>query len=152
MRRFPIEVKVFVIEKRRDDKEWSEIKRGIRETFNMEPPTVRAMQRWDKELDRAALSRALKDKAKKDAQAAKEQTVTMLAQDLLPTLWKAVDAGEDIEYSGWNWFFRLIETSLGTQKFQRFIGRYLDERKGQPEIAPAQAEWTPEPVVSKEPE
>jgi hypothetical protein len=30
MRRFPIEVKVFVIEKRRDGKEWSQIKQGIR--------------------------------------------------------------------------------------------------------------------------
>ena len=151
MRRFPIEVKVFVIEKRRDGKEWSEIKRGIRETFNMEPPTVRAMQRWDKELDRAALSRALKDKAKKDAQAAKEQTVTMLAQDLLPTLWKAVDAGEELEYSGWSWFFRLVETSLGTQKFQSFIVRYLKERENQPEIGPAPAEWTPETQAADQP-
>jgi hypothetical protein len=150
MRRFPIEVKVFVIEKRRDGKEWSQIKQGIREKFSMEPPTVRAMQRWDKELDRAALSRALKDKAKKDAQAAKEQTVTMLAQDLLPTLWKAVDAGEDIEYSGWNWFFRLIETSLGTEKFQRFVNRYLEERKGQPEFQPAQTQGTIESVTSEE--
>ncbi|MDD5509491.1 MAG: hypothetical protein PHI12_01575 [Dehalococcoidales bacterium] len=144
MRRFPIEVKVFVIEKRRDGKEWSEIKQAIRETFNMEPPTVRAMQRWDKELDRAALSKALKERAKKDAQVAKEQTVTMLAQDLLPTLWKAVDAGEELEYTGWNWFFRLVETSLGTQKFKSFMGRYLKEREGQPELMPAQIDWASE--------
>jgi hypothetical protein len=152
MRRFPIEVKMFVIERRRDGKEWSDIKRAIRETFNMEPPTVRAMQRWDKELDRAALSRALKKRAKKEAQAAREQTVTMLAQDLLPTLWKAVDAGEDLEYTGWGWFFRLVETSLGTEKFQRFIGRYLVERKGKPEFLPAQTQETIESITSEEPE
>ena len=151
MRRFPLEVKMFVIEKRREGNEWSQIKQGILERFNMEPPTVRAMQRWDKELDRGAISKALKDKAKKDAQAAKEQTVTMLAQDLLPTLWKAVDAGEELEYSGWSWFFRLVETSLGTKKFQNFIGRYLKERKGQPEIAPAQPEWTSDTQTEDQP-
>ena len=140
MRRFPIEVKAYVIEQRRDGKEWSEIKRGIQERLKMKPPTLRAMQRWDKDLDRAALSRALKEKVARDARDAKEQTVTMLAQDLLPTLWKAVDAGEDIEYSGWNWFFRLVETSLGTEKFERFIARYLEERKGQPKFLPAQPE------------
>jgi len=141
MRRYPLEVKMFVIERRRDgNDEWSKIKQGIREKFGMEPPTLRAMQRWDKELDRTALSKALKARAKKDAQAAKEQTVTMLAQDLLPTLWKAVDAGEEIEYSGWNWFFRLVEATLGTQKFRNFIIRYLKEREGQPDITPEDTE------------
>ena len=144
MRRYPLEVKMFVIEKRRAGSEWSQIKQGIRETFNMEPPTVRAMQRWDKELDRGALSKALKARAKKEAEATKEQTITMLAQDLLPTLWKAVDAGEELEYSGWSWFFRLVESSLGTKKFQSFIVRYLKEREGQPELEAAQPEVTSE--------
>ena len=135
---------MFVIEKRRENNEWSQIKQGIREKFSMEPPTVRAMQRWDKELDRGALSKALKARAKKEAEVAKEQTVTMLAQDLLPTLWKAVDAGEELEYSGWSWFFRLVESSLGTNKFQNFIVRYLKEREGQPELESAQPEVTPQ--------
>ena len=138
MRRFPTELKAFVIDRRRESKEWSEIKRAVRQRFNMDPPTVRAMQRWDKELDRAELSRLLKQKAKREAEAMKEQTVATLAQDLLPTLWKAVDAGEDIEYTGWSWFFRLIETSLGSDKFGRFITRYCKERKGQPDFPPAQ--------------
>ncbi|MFO8143200.1 MAG: hypothetical protein R6T78_00750, partial [Dehalococcoidales bacterium] len=109
--------------------------------FTMEPPTVRAMQRWDKELDRGALSKALKERARKEAEASREQTVAALAQDLLPTLWKAVDAGEELEYSGWSWFFRLVESSLGTEKFQNFIVRYLKEREGQSELAPAQPDW-----------
>ena len=149
MRRYPLEVKMFVIEKRRENNEWSQIKQGIREKFSMEPPTVRAMQRWDKELDRAALSKALKERAKKEALAAREQTVTMLAQDLLPTLWKAVDAGDELEYPGWSWFFRLVETSMGTDKFQKFIARYLKEREGQQKIAPAQVESAPETQTSE---
>jgi len=145
MRRYPLEVKMFVIERRRGGHdEWSKIKQGIRENFSMEPPTVRAMQRWDKELDRGALSKALKERAKKEAEAAKEQTVTMLAQDLLPTLWKAVDAGEELEYSGWRWFFRLVETSLGSDKFQRYLVNYLKEREGQHELAPDQPGWANE--------
>ena len=144
MRRYPLELKMFVIEKRREGGEWSQIKRDIRERFTMEPPTVRAMQRWDKELDRGALSKALKERARKEAEASREQTVAALAQDLLPTLWKAVDAGEELEYSGWRWFFNLVETSLGTQKFQSFIVRYLKEREGQSELAPAQPRWAEE--------
>jgi len=63
-----------------------------------------------------------------------------------------VDAGEDLEYTGWGWFFRLVETSLGTEKFQRFIGRYLVERKGKPEFLPAQTQETIESITSEEPE
>ena len=59
-----------------------------------------------------------------------------MAEDLLPRLWKARDAGDDIEYEGWRWFFSIVENSLGSEKFQRFLHKYLDEREGKPDLPP----------------
>jgi hypothetical protein len=134
MRRYSFEVKLFALDRRREGGGWGEIRRAITERFKIEPPTVRAMQRWEKDIDRDALNRALNEKAKKEAEAVKGQTLTMVAEGLLPQLWKARDAGEDIEYAGWSWFFRILEGSLGTEKFKRFISSYLREREGQPDL------------------
>jgi hypothetical protein len=144
MRRYSFEVKLFALDKRRQGRGWGEIRRAIAEMFKIEPPTVRAMQRWEKDVDRDVLNRALKEKAKKEAEVVKGQTLTMVAEGLLPQLWKARDAGEDIEYAGWNWFFRIVESSLGTEKFRRFINNYLREREGQPDLPPMTPTWTAE--------
>ena len=51
------------------------------------------------------------------------------AQDLLPTLWKARDAGEDMELAGWKWFLHFIDGRLGSQGFERLVNEYMSERK-----------------------
>ena len=58
---------------------------------------------------------ALKEKTKKEAEAIKVQALTSVAEDLLPCLWKARDAGDDIEYAGWRWFLTIVETTLGSE-------------------------------------
>ena len=133
---FSFEVKLFALDSRREGKGWGEIRRGIKERFNINPPTVRAMQKWDKETDRGVLNRALKEKAKKEAEAIKGQALTSVAEDLLPRLWKARDAGEDIEYAGWRWFFSIIEATLGSEKFRKFINQYMEEQAGKPDLPP----------------
>ena len=133
---FEFEVKLFALNSRREGKGWGEIRRGIKERFNTNPPTVRSLQKWEKETDRGALNRALKEKAKKEAEAIKGQALTSVAEDLLPRLWKARDAGDDIEYEGWRWFFSIVENSLGSEKFRRYLHQYLDERKGKADLPP----------------
>ena len=32
-----------------------------------------------------------------------------VAQELIPELWQARDAGKDVELEGWKWFFHVIE-------------------------------------------
>jgi hypothetical protein len=129
MKRFSFEVKLFALDNRREGKGWGEIRRAIKENFLIEPPTIRAMQKWEQGSDREVLNSALKDKAKKEAEAIKEQTLNRVAQELLPKLWEARDTGEDVEYAGWSWFFSIMENTLGREKFRRFMARYLDEHK-----------------------
>jgi len=133
---FSFEVKLFALNNRREGKGWGEIRRAIRERFNIEPPTVRSMQKWEKETDRGVLNRALKEKAKKEAEIIKGQALTSVAEDLLPRLWKARDAGDDIEYEGWRWFFSIVENTLGSEKFKRFLRQYQHEREGKPDLPP----------------
>ena len=134
---YSFEVKLFALNSRREGKGWGEIRRAMKERFNIDPPTVRSMQKWEKETDRGVLNRALKEKAKKEAEAIKGQALTSVAEDLLPRLWKARDAGDDIEYEGWRWFFSIVENTLGSKKFKRFLHQYLDEREGKPVLPPA---------------
>jgi hypothetical protein len=134
---YDFQVKLFALNCRREGKGWGEIRRAIKERFDIDPPTVRSLQKWEKETDRGVISRALKEKARKEAEAAKAQALTSVAEDLLPRLWKARDAGDDIEYEGWRWFFSIVENTLGSEKFKRFLNKYLKDREGKPDLPPA---------------
>ncbi len=135
MQRYSLEVKLFALEKRRNSRGWGEVRRAIRERFGIEPPTIRAVQRWEKQLaTRADLTQALSEDARKKAEVAKMQTLTQVADGLLPHLWVAKDTGEDIESAGWKWFFSIVEKVLGSEKFKRFLGEYLAEREGKPDL------------------
>ena len=85
-------------------------------------------------MDRGALNRALKEKAEREAETIKGEALARVAEDLLPNLWKARDAGEDIEYAGWRWFFSVIEATLGSEKFRKFLNQYMEERAGKPDL------------------
>jgi len=141
---YSFEVKLFALDSRREGKGWGEIRRAIKQRFGIDPPTVRSFQNWEKKTDRGVLNHALKEKARKEAEATKEQTLTSVAEDLLPRLWKARDTGDDVEYAGWRWFFSIVESTLGSEKFKRFLRQYLDERGGTSDlpttpVAPPQA-------------
>ncbi len=134
---FSFEVKLFALNGRREEKGWGEIRRAIKERFNIAPPTVRSLQKWEKETDRGVLDHALKEKAKKEAESIKRQALTSVAEDLLPRLWKTRDAGDDIEYEGWRWFLSIVESTLGSEKFKRFLKQYQTEREGKLDVPPA---------------
>ncbi|MCL0058273.1 hypothetical protein M1O47_01100 [Dehalococcoidia bacterium] len=136
MRGYDFDIKVFALDRRGEGRGWGEIKQAIRERFNIKPPSTRSLQKWEKELDRNALNRALMEKAKREAEGAKGEALTRAAEDLLPNLWKARDAGEDIEYAGWRWFFSIIEATLGSEKFRKFFNQYMEEQAGKPDLPP----------------
>ena len=130
MKRYSFEVKLFAFDNRREGKGWGEIRRAIKERFKVEPPTVRAMQKWEQGRDRSALKKALEDQAKKEAEAMRIQAVNRVVLELFPKMLEARDAGEDVEYATWSWFFSIIEGTLGREKFRKFMDRYLTEHKG----------------------
>ena len=48
MPRFNIQVKLFALDERAKGEGWKAIVQGIRDKFGIEPPTIRAMQKWEK--------------------------------------------------------------------------------------------------------
>jgi len=128
MTRFKTDVKLFVLNERSEGKGWKIIKERIRQRFNIEPPTTRAMQKWEKRLDRAALNAELMKDIKGEMPIIEAEAKVRFAQELLPTLWKARDAGEDMELAGWKWFLHFIDSRLGSQGFERLVSEYMSER------------------------
>jgi len=129
MKRFKTDVKLFVLNERSEGKGWKVIKERIRQRFNIEPPTTRAMQKWEKGLDRSALKAELLKDIKGEMPVIEAEAQLRFAQDLLPTLWKAREAGQDMELAGWKWFLHFIDSRLGNQRFDRLVSEYMSERQ-----------------------
>lgn len=129
MARFRTEVKMFVLDERAQGKGWKVIKQGIKDKFNIEPPTIRAMQKWEKNLDRTVLTAEFMKDIKGQMPAIETEAQVRFAQELMPALWKAKDAGQDLELAGWKWFLQVIDNRLGSQRFERMISEYMSERK-----------------------
>ena len=135
MERFQSEVKLFVLNERSEGKGWKIIKERIQERFKINPPTTRAMQKWEQHLDRAALSAEIM-KDVKGKMGVIEAEALQSAQGLLATLWQAKDDGRDLEVAGWKWLFHYLDNRLGDQKFEILVDSYMKERK-KPLAAPA---------------
>ena len=129
MARFKTEVKLFVLDERAQGKGWKIISQGIKGKFNIDPPTVRAMQKWEKNLDRMALTAELMKDLKGEMPVIEIEAQVRFAQDLMPILWNARDAGQDMELAGWKWFLHFIDGRLGSQRFERMISEYMRERE-----------------------
>jgi len=129
MPRFNIQVKLFALDERAKGEGWKTIRQGIKDKFSIEPPTVRAMQKWEKKLDRLALSHQLMREVRGQMPSIEAEAQVRFAQELIPLLWQAKDAGQDIELSGWKWFFKLVEDQLGSDKFKHVIREYIAERE-----------------------
>lgn len=130
MQRFTAKVKLYALDQRRAGMPWKQVQQSIRDTFHISPPSIRAMEKWERELDRDKLSQLILDEGKKELPALETATLQQVAGGLIPVLWQAKDAGEDMELQGWLWFFSVIERQLGSEKFDRFLKEYRDRRPG----------------------
>ena len=129
---YPLEVKLFAIEKKKQGHSWDRVAELISEEFKIRPPNRRQMGIWLKDLSiTEGLKQAFVEDAKKKAEVAKEQTLRQVIDGLIPALLAAKSeySSEEFEYSGWRWFFLAQEGILGRDKFERFISRYFKEPK-----------------------
>ena len=129
MERFKTDVKLFVLNERAEGKGWKVIKERIKQRFNIEPPTTRAMQKWEQKLDQDALKAEIMKDIKGEMPAIQAEARLKFAQELLPTLWRARGAGQDMELAGWKWFLHFIDNRLGSEQFTRLVEEYMLERK-----------------------
>ena len=65
MQRFTPQVKLYALDERHSGKTWKQVQQGIGEKFNTLPPSIRAMEKWAKEIDREKLSRLLIEESQK---------------------------------------------------------------------------------------
>ena len=129
MQRFKTEVKLFVLNERSEGKGWKVIKERITQKFNITPPTTRAMQKWERRFDRKTLNAELMKDVKGELPSIVGEARVRFAQELLPTLWRAKDAGQDMELAGWKWFLHFIDERLGEERFKRLVAEYMAERQ-----------------------
>lgn len=127
--RFKTEVKLFAQNERSEGKGWKKIQQRIKEKFNVEPPTVRAMEKWMKSLNRETIAAELMKDVKQQLPKIEEEVQMEVAQGLLSVLLNARKAGEDMETASWKWFFQWIDTWLGREKFKRLVEEYFSERE-----------------------
>ena len=130
MQRFSLQVKLYTLDERRSGKTWKQVQQGIKERFNVAPPSIRAMEKWGREIGHEKLTQMLVEESRKTLPTAGATALQEMAGGLIPVLWRARDAGEDMELEGWLWFFSLIERQLGRAKFERFLSEYRSRRSG----------------------
>lgn len=128
MQRFTMHVKLYALDERRSGKPWKEVQQSIKEKFNTDPPSIRAMEKWEKGIDREKLSRMIIDESRKTLPVMEETTLQQMATGLIPILWQARDAGEDMELEAWLWFFSVVERQLGKAKFEHFLLKYKERK------------------------
>ena len=130
MQRFSAEVKLFALDERRLGKRWKEVRQGIEEKFRIPPPSLRALEKWQKTLDREKLGQLLIEESRKTLPIIETTVLQQMATGLIPILWQARDAGEDMELEVWLWFFSVIERQLGSAKFEQFLKEYKKRKPG----------------------
>ena len=127
--RFKTEIKLFALSERSQGKGWQIIRQLIKERFNVNPPTVRAMEKWQKSLNPQAITAELMKDARAQMPKVEAAVQIEVGQGLLPVVLKAREAGEDMEAAAWKWFLHWAETYLGKERFRRLVTEYLSEQQ-----------------------
>jgi len=133
--RYATEVKLFALSERAEGKGWQIIRQRITERFNVPPPTVRAMEKWKKSLNREGIIAELMKDAKQQLPKTERDAQQEVAKNLIPVILSAKEAGEDMETAAWMWFFQWIEKWLGRERFKKMIDDYFTKQEGDPSIA-----------------
>ena len=124
MKHYPLPVKVLAVRMRKEGRKWSDIRDAIEEQFQIKAPTARTMQNWGKGTESDLIDRELEAGARHEAKVVKEATLKQTIDELIPNLVRAQEMGDDVEYAVWHWFFSVIITMMGKDKFWRFIKKY----------------------------
>jgi hypothetical protein len=127
--KFKTEIKLFALTERSQGKGWQKIRQHISDKFNVKPPSVRAMEKWQKIINPETIYGELLKETKAQIPRVGAEVQIQVAQNLLPVLLKAREGGEDMEAAAWKWFFQWAENYLGKDRFIRLVKDYLSEQE-----------------------
>ena len=125
--RYKTEIKLFAINQHAAGKGWPVIQKEIKEKFDGAKPTVRAMEKWEKSIDRESIKAELMKDVKGHLPTMQSDAQIAVMSGLIPVLFSAKDAGQDMETTAWKWFFQWIEKYLGRERFEQLIDEYFKE-------------------------
>ena len=128
-RKYSWQMRLYVIQERDKGKTWRQLEDGIKKRFGLEkPPTMRMMQKWIKETDRDKISQMMIEEGKKRIPQVGSEAISYFEQNLLPTLWSGIDAGQDFAKIGCMWMMGIAEQTFGTAVFHEAMSEYTRRR------------------------
>jgi hypothetical protein len=126
--RFKTELKLFALNERAEGKRWPIIQQHIQEKFKVPPPTVRAMEKWGKSLNRETIADEMLKDVKAQFPKIEAEAQMEVGRNLLPVILKARESGQDMEAVAMMWFFEWLEAWFGSERFYRLIDQYISKR------------------------
>ena len=128
MQRYSAQVKLYAIEQRRSGESWREVQEGIKERFHTPAPSIRAMEKWEKEIGRDRLRRMVTEEGREQLSEEEVMGLRQMAKTLIPALWKARNISEDLELQAWLVFLSIVEMQLGADRFEQLLTQYQTRR------------------------
>jgi hypothetical protein len=128
MQRYSPQVKLYAIEQRRSGESWREVQEAIRKRFGIPPPSIRGMEKWEKEISREQLRRMVSEEDRKGLSPEEVAGLQQMAETLIPALWQARNISEDLELQAWLVFLSIVELQLGADNFDRLLSQYQTRR------------------------
>lgn len=128
MQRYSPQVKLYAIEQRRSGESWREVQEDIRKRFGIPSPSIRGMEKWEKEIGQEQLRRMVSEEDRKGLSPEEVAGLQQMAKRLIPALWKARNISEDLELQAWLVFLSIVEMQLGADNFDRLLSQYQTRR------------------------
>lgn len=126
MKKYGLTIQSYVIEQRKQGITWKDISRQVKDKFGVEPPTIRAMQKWvQRGLDRAQMGKMLMEEARKKLPEVAAFMQAYFSEVIQPVIRRSQTVGADLEQTVLGVFLGAMETAIGSIKFERFIDDYM---------------------------
>jgi len=122
---YPLEIRISVVQGRKEGHSWKEVKELIRQRFGPgKVPGQRQMSKWMKSSDPESLSRLATEELKRRAELEAFKDVS----DLMPNVFWAFLKGADVGIMLAKWLLTQLESTLGSERFQQVVREYLAEK------------------------
>ena len=119
---------MYAINERKKGLKWDMIRENIQQKYEVKPPTVRAMEKWEKNLNSDTIYSDLLREAKKKLPKMEVDIELEMARNMFPVVKQARETGGDLEAATWKWFFNWAENYIGKEKFIKLVKEYLKDR------------------------
>lgn len=128
---YPLEVRIFAAQRRRENRSWDEVANLIKQRFQLDhAPTRRQMSKWLEEITPATLAQ-LAVSGVQEKMSGRVPGFVEQHGDFLENVVKAGLRGEDFGKSIVKWMLAQAEGMVGQERVEAAVKEYLAERAPQ---------------------